>query len=448
MALTGLDIYKQLPKTNCKKCGFPTCLAFAMALSQKKTSLDKCPDVSDEAKQTLDAASLPPIATITIGTGDKKIEIGGEIFLFRHEKRFFHQTGLAVLVKDTLAEDDLRKKIEEIKALVFERVGETIGVDLIAVKNESGDKNKFVGAVRIAAQISPLPLILMSENAAALEETLKICGDKKPLIYALEEKNKEALLDLARNYACPLVVKGKDLEEAAQLAQAVSSSGVKDLVVDSGTKEISPLLQDLTQARRLALKKNYRPLGYPTVAVVDEADSFERVARASTYISKYASLLIFDGVSREEWLALITLRLNIFTDPQKPIMMEPKLYEVGSPDGNSPLLVTTNFSLTYYTVQPEIEGSNIPAYLLLTDSEGLSVLTAWAADKFNSEKIIAAMKKNGVEEKVSHRKIIIPGDVASLCIKLKEESGWEVLVGPKEASGLPKYLKETWARQK
>ena len=368
MALTGLDIYKQLPKTNCKKCGSPTCLAFAMALSQKKTALDKCPDVSEQAKLTLDAASLPPIATITIGTGEKEIEIGGETVLFRHEKTFYHQTGLALLVKDTLSKEDLKKKIEEINGISFERVGMTIGIDLIAVMNESKDKDKFGQAVKLATQ-SPLPLILMSEDAEALEEALKICKEKRPLIYALEEKNKDAFLALAKNYSCPLVIKGKNLQEAAQLSQFALSAGVKDLIISSEKS-----LQDLTQMRRLALKKNYRPLGYPTIVHLDESDPYERAFQASTYICKYASLLILDNPSQEELLSLITLRLNIFTDPQKPIMMEPKLYEIGSPDKNSPLLVTTNFSLTYFTVQPEVEASRIAAYLLLTDSEGLSLL--------------------------------------------------------------------------
>ncbi|MFC1511276.1 acetyl-CoA decarbonylase/synthase complex subunit gamma, partial [Candidatus Margulisiibacteriota bacterium] len=258
MVLTGLDIYKKLPKTNCKKCSFPTCLAFAMALAQKKAALDKCPDVSEEAKQALDAASLPPIATITIGVGDKKVTIGGETVMFRHEKRFYNQTGLALQVKDTLSSDDLQKRIKEINELVFERVGMTVGVDLIAIVNESKDKTKFLDALKMVTELSLLPIILVSEDVETLKAALELCKDRKPLIYALDEKNKDAFLDLAKTSACPLAIKGKNLEEAANFAQAATSGGVKELVVDAGAD-----VQNLTQMRRLALKKNYRPLGFP-----------------------------------------------------------------------------------------------------------------------------------------------------------------------------------------
>ncbi len=444
MALSGLEIYKHLPKTNCKKCGLPTCLAFAMALAGKKTALEKCPDITAEGKTALDSASAPPMATIEIGTGDNKVEVGGETVLFRHEKTFFHETSIAISVSDSLEPDKLAGRVDEIEKLKFERVGIQVQVNLIAVKNDSGDAGKFAAAVKEVVSKSKLPLVLMSGDASAVEEALKVCAEGKPLIYAATEDNVDKMQELAKQNKCPLVVKGKDLESLATLAQKITAAGYNNLVLDPGSKEMGSRLQDFTQVRRLSLKKNYRPLGFPVISVMEAEDSFTQVMEAAASLVKYTDIMVIDSVKPEEVLPLITLRQNIYTDPQKPIMMEPKLYEVGTPNENSPVIVTTNFSLTFFTVQPEVEGSKIPAYLLITDSDGLSVLTAWAAEKFTAEIIADAIKKEGLDDKVSHKKIIIPGYVAVLSAKLKEKSGWEVLVGPKEASALPKYLKESW----
>lgn len=438
MALSGLDIYKNLPKTNCKKCGFPTCLAFAMALAQKKTSLDKCPDVTDEAKMILESASLPPMATIAIGEGEKKVEVGGETVIFRHDKTFVHPAAIAVLVSDNDDPPRLAGKIEKIKKLNFDRVGMTVGVNLVAVKNDSNDAGKFAAVSKELSEKTGLPLILMSDNPQAIEESLKNVSQKRPLVYCAGENNFEQMTALAKKYSVPLCVYGKNIEETAALSQKASAKGVKDIVLDCGCRDVSKCIQDYTQIRRLALKKNFRPLGYPVIAFADN------VVDAATYIVKYANIIVTPMAQPEELLPLITLRLNIYTDPQKPIMMEPKLYTVGNPDANSPLLVTTNFSLTFFTVSPEIENAKIPAWLLVCDSDGMSVLTAWAADKFNAEIIDASMKKADVAGKVSHKKIIIPGYVSVMSGKLEDTTGWQVLVGPKEASGLPKYLKTIW----
>ncbi len=444
MALTGLEIYKHLPKTNCKKCGFPTCLAFAMALAGKKTSLDKCPDITEEAKLALESASQPPMATITIGTGEDKIEVGGETVLFRHEKTFYHPCAIGITLSDSLEKEKIVERIEKVNKLKFERVGMSLQVNLIAISNESNSEDKFCEAIREATEKSNLPLILISGNPQVLEAGLKICGKKKPLIYSAKENNQEAIVDLAKKYSCPLVIYGKNLEELDSLSKKVTAAGIRDVVLDPGTKNLGGSVQDFTQLRRLALKRGYRPAGYPVIAFVQDSEPYQEVSMAATYISKYANIVVLDRVEPEEILPLITLRQNIYTDPQKPIMVEPKLYEIGTPNENSPLLVTTNFSLTFFTVQPEIEASKVPSYLLIVEAEGLSVLTAWAAEKFTPEGIFEAMKKAEVEKKLAHKKIIIPGYVAVMKAKLEDESGWEVLVGPKEGSGIPKYLKETW----
>jgi len=252
------------------------------------------------------------------------------------------------------------------------------------------------------------------------------------------------MCQVAKTYKIPLTLKADGLEELDKLSQEAAASGVEEIVMDPGPETLNEALNDFTQIRRMSLKKNYRVFGCPIIAFVKNKDKYQVVKEACIFIAKYASLIVLDSLDKEVLLPIITLRQNIYTDPQKPVTVEPKLYAFGSVDENSPLMVTTNFSLTFYTVSPEIEASKIPSYLLVTDSEGMSVLTAWAAEKFTPETISETMKKFDVEKAVSHKKIIIPGYVSVLSGKLEDASGWKVLVGPKEATGIPKYLKEVW----
>ena len=444
MALTGLDIYKLLPKTNCKKCGSPTCLAFAMKLAMKKASLGECPDITEEAKKALAAASRPPIATVAFGSGDNKIETGGETVLFRHEKTFYHQAAIAVTVEDALAEGELTARIKSIEDASFERIGQHIAVDMIALVNSSASAEKFIFALDKIMAVSRKALILVSEDTKAIEEALKKCADKKPLIYAATSANLKEMCRVAKAYKVPLALKASGLDELDKIAKEAASSGIEELVLDPGPATLNQALNAFTQIRRMGLKKNYRTLGYPIISFVRDKDKYRVVQKACTFIAKYAGVIVLDSLERDVLLPIITLRQNIYTDPQKPVTVEPKLYSFGPVDEKSPLLVTTNFSLTFYTVSPEIEASKIPTYLLVADSEGMSVLTAWAAEKFTPETITETMKKFDAEKAVSHKKIIIPGYVSVLSGKLEDASGWNVLVGPKEASGIPKYLKEVW----
>jgi len=440
MALTGLEIFKLLPKTNCGKCGSPTCLAFAMRLAAKKASIDECPDISNEAKAALGAASAPPIKLVTIGTGENKLEIGNETVLFRHEQTFYHPTGMAILVEDT--DSNLESKITEINNLVFERVGQILKVNLIALKNSSNDTSKFTNAVKIIIQNSKLPLILISDNLSILEEGLKITASSKPLIYSANSSNYEKMANLAKQYNVPLVVSGENLDELADLTQKITSLGVSDLILEVNKGDFLSNLTDLVQIRRLSLKKTFRPLGYPTLVKVLNTPSYDELFQVSVYICKYASIVILSGIELWKHLSLLTLRQNIYTDPQKPIQVESKIYDIGAVSDNSPVLVTTNFSLTYSLVSGEVEASRIPSYIIVVNTEGVSVLTAWAADKFNAEIITKYLKESGIENKVKHRKVIIPGGVAVISGKLQELSNWEVLVGPREATGIPAFLKE------
>lgn len=444
MALSGLDIYKLLPKTNCKKCGSPTCLAFAMKLAMKKASLDQCPDISAEAKKALEQASQPPIAMITIGSGDDRIETGGETVLFRHEKTFYHQAAIAITVEDTLSEPDLVQRVKLIEQTSFERVGQHIAIDMIALINSSASLDKFIDALGKITANSKKALVLVSDNAKTIEEALKRHPDKRPLIYAANEDNLKDMCQAAKAHKASLALKADGLEGLDRLSQEATSSGVEEIVLDPCPATLNEAINDFTQIRRSSLKKNYRAFGYPIIKFVKNKDKYKIVQEACAAIAKYASLIVLDSLDKETLLPILTLRQNIYTDPQKPVTVEPKLYAFGSVDQNSPVMVTTNFSLTFYTVSPEIEASNAPAYLLVTDSEGMSVLTAWAAEKFTPETISETIEKFEVGKAVSHKKIIIPGYVSVLSGRLEESSGWKVLVGPKEASGIPRYLKEVW----
>ena len=441
MALTGLDIYKLLPKTNCKKCGSPTCLAFAMKLAMKKASLDQCPDVSEEAKNALEQASRPPIATIAIGEGENKAEIGGETVLFRHEKTFFHQTAIAISVDDSLEDSALSMRIKSIEEMSFERVGQHITIDAIALVDKTGNSKKFLTALDEITGLSRKALVLVSDVPGILEEALKKHASKRPLLYAATKDNLDKMCNLAKTYKVPLALKC-GLDEIENLSEKAIKAGVQELVLDPCSETLNQYLNDFTQIRRASLKKGNKNLGYPIFSFIQDKDRYRIIQKASLAVAKYASMIVIDSLEKEVLLPIITLRQNIYTDPQKHVTVEPKLYSFGAVDENSPLLVTTNFSLTFYTVSPEIEASKIPAYLLITDSEGMSVLTAWAAEKFTPEIIAETMKKFEVENFVSHKNIIIPGYVSVLSGKLEDTSGWKVMVGPKEATAIPKYLKE------
>ena len=444
MALTGLDIFKLLPKKNCKECGQPTCLAFAMQLASAKTSLDKCPYVSEEAKETLGGAAAPPIKLVKVGKSGFEREMGDEVVLFRHDKAFYHPTCIAIEISDKLTGADLEAKIEKVNSLSFERVGQNVSIDMMAVRNDSGNADTFVQAVKAVADKTCFATVLISEDPAAMEKALEVIGDSKPLIYAATEANYEKMVDLAKKYACPLAVKGDGLDSTAALVEKVAAS-YKELVIDTGSRQMSQALAEITQTRRLSTKKKFRPFGYPVIAFTTSEDPREEVMEASVLISKYASCVVMKADEKSQILPLTALRMNLYTDPQKPSQVEPKVYEIGAVTKDSPVYVTTNFSLTYYTVEGEISGSKIPSYIISCPTDGTSVLTAWASGKFTGEKIAEFIKACGIEDMVNHRNIVIPGYVAVLKGALEEKSGWHVTVGPAEASGLPAFAKAHFA---
>jgi len=442
MALTALEIYKFLPKTNCKECKFPTCLAFAMALAQKKVALADCPYVSEEGKAALEGASAPPIRLVTIGAGERKLEIGNETVLFRHEQTFHHPCGVALEVADTLDEAALRKAGEEIKALSFERVGMTIAANLVAVRAESGDAGRFAAAVKALKETAGLPFVLLADRPEIVEPALAQLAGGRPLVGTAGAANLEAFAALAKKHGAALGLAAGSLEELANLAAKAAGLGVADLVLCFDGSRPARALADLTVMRRAALKKSFRPLGHPALVLAASDDPLAEAALAATAIAKYAGIVVVRGRGRAEILALLTARQNLYTDPQKPIQVKPGVYAIGEATGSSPVLVTTNFSLTYYNVAGDVESSRVPAWILVVDTEGTSVLTSFASDKLNADKVTSMLKDPaGIAGKVTHKRVILPGLVAAMSAKLKDASGWDVLVGPRESSGIPKFLK-------
>ncbi len=445
MALTGIQILKMLPKKNCGECGIPTCLAFAMKVAAGQVEIGECPYVSDEAKETIGEASAPPIRTIKVGAGDTAFAVGGETCLFRHEKRFEHPTGIAVLVSTDMAADDIDGRISRFKSLRYERVGVLMKADLIAVR-DAGDKDAFTALVRkILDGAEDANLILISASTENLGAAARDCGERKPLLYSSSQNDLDGVAALAKELGCPLAVKGDSIDNSIEISEKLTGAGLKDLVIDTGARTLRDALEDNVVARRAAIKTKFKPLGFPTIMFPCEMtdDPLMEAMISSVMIAKYAGIIVLSDLQGDILFPLLLERLNLFTDPQRPMVVQEDIYPINGPDENSPVLITCNFSLTYFIVSGEIEGSNVPSWLLIKDTEGLSVLTAWAAGKFGADLIAQFMKKSGVVDKVKHRELIIPGYLATIKGELEEElPEWAITIGPREAGHLPAFLKE------
>jgi acetyl-CoA decarbonylase/synthase, CODH/ACS complex subunit gamma len=452
MALTGIQIYKLLPKTNCKECGFPTCLAFAMKLAAKQVELADCPYVTEEATAELAESAAPPIRLITLTANGHKVEVGNEVVLFRHEKTFYHRPGIFVRLRDDLTHDELRKQVAFAGAYSVNYVGRDLKLDGFAIEATGAGPEVFAGAVAAAQSDEKYPLILMSRDPDTLAAGLAAGAGESPLLYAADESNWEAIAALAKEHKASLAVTAPTLEGLAELTEKIQAAGVEDLVLDPAMRDFSSWLGASTQIRRLALKKNFRPLGYPVIAFTggnnpEEGDPGHEVAMAAQTISKYAGLVVLDRFAPDLVYPLLVLRENLYTDPQKPIQVQPGLYEINNPKPGDPLLVTTNFSITYFSVANEVEGAGLPAWLLVADAEGMSVLTAWAAGNFDAERVAKDVNRFGIPDKIDHRSIVIPGHVAVISGELEEElPGWDVRVGPREAVDLPAFMKNVLAQ--
>ena len=440
MPLSGIQIYKLLPQTNCKECGFPTCLAFAMKLAAKQVELAACPYVTEASKTQLSESAAPPIRLITLKAAGGEVKVGNEVVMFRHEKTFYNKPGLFLRVHDD--DPDLRSKVTTAQAYKVTYVGMDLTLDGFAVQ-ATGDGAKFSAAIKTIRDVSKRPLILISQDTAVVGAGLQALSSETVLVHGANASNWEGMAALAKSHSAALTVVAPTLDGLADLTQKVKSKGVDDMVLHPEANSLGGSLALGTQIRRLALKKNFRALGYPTIVLAGDGDAARENIVAAQAIAKYTGFVVLDHFSPAVVYPLLVLRQNIYTDPQKPIQVQPGIYEINSPKPESPVLVTTNFSITYFSVANEVEGSGLPAWLVVTDAEGMSVLTAWAAGKFDAERIAKAIKGFKVAEKVSRKRMVIPGHVAVLSGELEGElPDWEIRVGPREAVDLPAFMKQ------
>jgi acetyl-CoA decarbonylase/synthase complex subunit gamma len=413
-----------------------------MKLAAKQVELDDCPYVTDEAKTELAESAAPPIRLVTLKGKAGEVKAGNEVVLFRHEKKFFNRPGVLIRVLDTDDPESMAAKVKAASSYSVDYVGMELAIDGFAVEAASGEGAAFGAAVEAVRGSTGLPLILVSDDPAVLSSGLDKLAGETPLILGADGENWEAMVDLAVEHETPLGVKGGSLEELADLTEKIKEKGVEDLVLFPAVKEMGDSLAMNTQIRRLALK-NYRPLGYPTIAfATDSGDPGRESLLATQALCKYAGFVVLDTFTPELIYPILVLRENIYTDPQKPIQVQPAVYEINDPKPSDPVLVTTNFSITYFSVANEVEGAGLPAWLVVTDAEGMSVLTAWAAGKFDAERIAKAVKEFGIADKVDRKVIVLPGHTAVLSGELEEElPDWDVKVGPREAVDLPGYMK-------
>lgn len=444
MALTGIQIFKLLPQTNCKECGVPTCLAFAMNLASGKAELDSCPYVSDEAREKLADASAPPIRPLKVGKGVRQRTTGGETVLYRHEKTFFNETILAATVSSDVDSAELEKKLKIFNAFQYDRVGFNLRPELIALKDAGTGKDAFAASARAIAEKSEFNLVLMTEDLDVMKAGVQAAGFKRPLLYAATKENADELGALAKENELPLAVKSDSVDGLIQLTDKLTEMGLRDLVLDPGSREIKQAYEDQIAIRRAALKASNKSLGFPTITFPCEMASnldMETLI-AGMFVAKYGGIVVMSDFSTESLFPLLLERLNIFTDPQRPMTVQEGIYEIGTPDEKSPILLTTNFALTYFIVSGEIEASKVPAWLLIKDSEGLSVLTAWAAGKFAGDDVGTFIKKSGIMDKTNTQELVIPGYAAAIVGEVEEElPDWKVTVGPREAAHIPAFMK-------
>jgi acetyl-CoA decarbonylase/synthase complex subunit gamma len=404
-----------------------------MKLAGKKAELSECPYASDEAKSILGAASEPPVRTITIGAN----KVGGELYLYRHEKTFYNQPIFAVNIDDV--DSELKEKTEQIKNYVLERVGETLTIGAIAVTQMQDDSEKYLDAVKTAAS-SGIPIILRAKNAAAAKDAAPLIKDNGGVILNSVKENALELSKVAQENGLVLGVTGATIDEIAEITGQLKESGFNDILLGIPADSLAQRFQLNTVARRAALENN-KTMGYSFLHFIEDDNIYSVLREASNEICKYGGVIVFPKLDIALISTLMTLRQNIFTDPQKPIQMEPGIYKIGEPDENSYVWLTTNFSLTYFLVSGEIEGCGQNAWLLLPECEGLSVLTAWAAGKFGGDMISKFLISQGLNDTQKNKSLIIPGYVAQIKGDIEEGlPGWNIIVGSQEAGDIESFV--------
>jgi acetyl-CoA decarbonylase/synthase complex subunit gamma len=461
--LSPIDVYKLLPKINCKECGEENCMAFATKIVNREVQVDQCPPLlkkeNEKAFNQLKEMLKPPVKEVSVGKGEKAVKLGGKLVMYRHEFNYTNPTAIAIDITDEMPDEELMGRIKQTEGFSYEYIGYTLKLNMIAVRSTSGDPEKFKTAVKKVVENTKLPLILCTLNANVAEAGLMAAPKSKPLLYAATMENWKDMAELALMYDCPLVISApNDLDNLVSLVKTLLAYGVEDLVLDPGTfvnEGLADTLNNFTMLRRAACKvgealAGFPLMGIPMVAWMDKGETADEVVKwreaysAAMLVVRYADVLVMHGTDGWSLLPNTVLRQNIYTDPRKPVAVKPGLKEFGTPNENSPVLFTTNFALTYYTVASDIENSKTSAYLIVVETEGSAVDSGVAGRKLTAEKVADAIKETGVEKKVNHRKIIIPGKASRISGEIEELSGWKVQVGPRDSSEIPKYIIEKW----
>jgi len=461
--LSPIDVYKLLPKTNCKECGVENCMAFATKIVNREVTLEQCKPLlkkeNEKAYQQLKEMLKPAVKEVVVGVGDKATKLGGKLVMFRHEFTYTNPTAIAIDVTDEMPEAELVGRIKKTESFSYEYIGYTLKLDMIAVRSTSNEPDKFKAAVKTVVENTTLPLILCSLNPNVLEAGLMAVPNGKPLLYAATMDNWKDMAELALMYHCPLVISApNDLSLLVSLSKTLLAYGVEDLVLDPGTFEgdgLADTLNNFTMLRRAACKNGeelagFPLLGVPMVAWSEKGEAAEDIVKwreawlAGMLIVRYADVLIMHETDGWALLPNTVLRQNIYTDPRKPVAVEPGLKVFGTPDENSPVFFTTNFALTYYTVASDIESNKMNAYVVVVDTEGSAVDSGVAGRKLTADKVAEALKASGLEGKVKHKTLIIPGKASRISGEIEEASGWKVMVGPRDSSEIPKYIIDKW----
>ena len=461
--LSPIDIYKLLPKINCKECGQENCMAFATKIVNREVNIDSCKPLLkkeyEKAYLALKDILKPAVKEVVVGVGEKAKKLGGKLVMYRHEFTYFNPTAIAIDVTDEMSQDEIVSRIKKTENFSFEYIGYTLKLDMIAVRCTSGDAEKFKAVVKKVSESTSLPYIICALNPTIAEAGLMAAPKANPLLYAATAENWKDMAELAMMYSCPLVVSApNDLNMLVSLVKTLTAYGVKDLVLDPGTflnEGLGATINNFTMLRRAACKGGEELAGFPLMGVpmaawigkgdtADEIIKWKEAYTAAMLIVRYADIIVMHGNDGWSLLPNAVLRQNIYTDPRKPVAVAPGLKIYGTPDENSPVMFTSNFALTYYTVASDIEANKLNAYLIVVETEGSAIDSGVAGRKLTAERVADAIKASGIEKKVKHRKIIIPGKASRISGEIEELSGWKVQVGPRDSSEIPKYLIEKW----
>ena len=460
--LSPIEVYKLLPGTNCKECGETNCMAFAAKLVTREATLQLClPLLEPDYQAAFDklwALLKPPVRAVKVGVGDNKVTLGGEYVVYRHEFTYFNPTAIALDVSDEMPEEEFVSRIKAAQDFEYNYIGMKLKLDMIAVRSTSNDPATFEDAVKKASETSDLPLMLCALNPTLMEHGLAAVADRRPLIYAATKGNWKEMADLALMYDCPLVASAPfDLKLLKSLAKTLWEYGVEDIVLDPGTLPndgLTSTLDNFTVLRWAGINEGDEAFGFPLLgtpiaAWAEKAEDpvmneWNEATLAAALIARYADMLVMHSVNGWSLLPQVILRQNLYTDPRKPVSVDAGVRKLGEPTEVSPVMMTTNFALTYYTVASDIESAKIDCYLVVVDTEGISVESSIAGRKMTAETVADAFKNFKVNDLVKHRKLIIPGRAARISGEIEELTGWTVMVGPLDSSGIPKFLDANW----